>query len=309
VFLSHTAFHMLEDYLRSKDSEEQKRNRMREAEIDGGLDPRGMADPYAPYQDPDAEPPTAGLANEPYSAGYAQDGYDQSSPALPLVQHASPFQRADMYNDYDERRSVASDDYDARSRLTSNRDETMSIGTESYAPSRNMFQAADKKALLEREALPGDTIHDNEVTEVLKESSARRRWVALCWMLTFWCPTPFLRWFGRMKRLDVQQAWREKLAINILIWSVCGSAVFIIAILGLLICPTQHVFSTGELQTHTSTGDPNNVYVAIRGEVFDLTDVAAEHLRFVPVVSLKSIFAYGGTVADDLFPVQVRLAL
>jgi chitin synthase len=168
-----------------------------------------------------------------------------------------------------------------------------------------MFQNVDKKALLEKEALPGE-IHEGETAEIIKETSARRRWVAICWLLTWWVPTPFLRWFGRMKRLDVQQAWREKLALNILIWLMCGSAVFVIAVLGDLICPTEHVFSTGELASHSVENNPNNIYIGIRGEVFDLTQVAQTHLRIVPVVSQKSILKYGGTIADDLFPVQVN---
>ena len=285
--------------MRAQDTEEIKRNRMREAEIEAGLDPRGLADPYAPYR---------GLENEqeprPHYPGGHGDNYDQSSPALPLVANASPFQRAEMYNDYDERQSLRSDEFDGRSRMTSARDDTMSLGTESYAPSRNMFQNVDKKALLEKEALPGD-IHDGETAEVVKETSARRRWVALCWLLTWWVPSPFLRWFGRMKRQDVRQAWREKLALNILIWLMCCSAVFVIAVLGNLICPTEHVFSTSELASHSVENTPNNVYVAIRGEVFDLTEVAQTHLRIVPVVAQKSVLKYGGTIADDLFPVQV----
>ncbi|KAH9984858.1 glycosyltransferase family 2 protein [Russula vinacea] len=286
VFLSHSAFHHLEDFLRSQDKEEIKRNRMREAEIEGGLDPRGTADPFAPYRDPENEQDP----HTPYLSG-VNDAFNLSNQALPLVANASPFQRADMYNEYDERQSLRSEEFDGRSRLTSARDDTMSLGTESYAPSRNMFQNVDKKALLEKEALPGE-IHEGEVAEVLKETSARRRWVALCWLLTWWVPTPFLRWFGRMKRMDVRQAWREKLALNMLIWLMCASAVFVIAILGDLICPTEH-------------NQPNNVYVAIRGEVFDLTQVAQTHLRIVPVVPEKSIMKYGGTIADDLFPVQV----
>lgn len=276
---------------------------MREAEIDAGLDPRGASnDVYAPYRNPDAaefDTPQVGR-DVPYG-----DPFNQSTGALPLVSNASPFQRAEMYDDYDDRGSVRSDDFDANSRLTSHRDETMSIGTESYAPSRNMFQNADKKALLEKEALPGE-VQEGETTEVIKETSARRRWVALCWMLTFWVPTPFLRWFGRMKRLDVQQAWREKLALNILIWFICGCAVFVIAVLGNLICPTEHVFNTSELASHSYTNDPDSVYTSIRGEVFDLTGVAATHLRIVPVVTTTTMLkTYGGTSSDDIFPVQV----
>ncbi|KAI0315785.1 glycosyltransferase family 2 protein [Amylostereum chailletii] len=301
VFLSQVAFHKLEDYLRAKDTDELKRHRMRDAEVEAGLDPRGMADPYAPYRSPETE---GDAFSDPYPTGYNNEQFNQSSQAIPLVANASPFQRADMYGDYDDRQSLRSDDFDGRSRLTSNRDETMSIATESYAPSRNMFQNADKKALLEREALPGE-VQDGETTEVLKESSARRRWVALCWILTWWVPNPFLKWFGRMKRMDVRQAWREKLALNMLIWFICACATFVIVFLGNLICPKEHVFSTGELSSHTSDNDADNVYVAIRGEVFDLTDIAATHTRLVPVVDQKSIYKYGGTIADDLFPVQV----
>ncbi|KIK11118.1 hypothetical protein PISMIDRAFT_19798 [Pisolithus microcarpus 441] len=38
VFLSQAAFHAMEDYLCATDVEEQKRNQMREAEVEAGLD-------------------------------------------------------------------------------------------------------------------------------------------------------------------------------------------------------------------------------------------------------------------------------
>ena len=110
-----------------------------------------------------------------------------------------------------------------------------------------------------------------------------------------------------MKRLDVRQAWREKLALNMLIWFICGCAVFVIAILGNLICPTEHVFNQSELASFNK--DSTTVYTAIRGEVFDLSITAARHLRTVSVVPTKSLLTYGGAIADDLFPVQVRPSL
>jgi chitin synthase len=302
VFLSHAAFHKLENELRSRDGEEQKQNRMRTAEGEAGLDVRGLGDPYAPYSSPNTEGDPS-----PWANGY-DDAFSASNQALPLVANASPFQRADLYDDdYQDRKS---DDFDGRSRLTSHNhdDSNSNFGTESYAPSRNMFQNTDKKGLIDREALAGE-IQEGETTEVYRESSARRRWVALCWMLTFWVPTPFLKWFGRMKRMDVRQAWREKLALNMLIWFICACAVFVIAVLGTVICPTEHVFSTNELASHSVTNSPNNVYTAIRGEVFDLTQIAATHQRIVNVVPVKSILKYGGTFADSIFPVQVCSAL
>lgn len=299
MFLSQAAFHSFEDDLRSKDTEELKRNRLRDAEAEAGLDPRGLGDPYAPYQVPGGE--------GPYEGGY-NDPFGQSSQALPLVSNASPFQRADIYDDFDEQKSLRSDDYDGRSAYTSHRDnESLSnYGTESYAPSRNMFQNNDKKGLADKEALAGE-IQEGETTEVLKESPLRRRWVMLCWCLTFWIPTPLLSSIGRMKRPDIQQAWREKLALNMLIWFICGCAIFVIAVFGPLICPTQHVFSSSELASHSYQDNPNNVYTSIRGEVFDLTEIAAMHQRVISVVPTKSILNYGGESADAIFPVQVSI--
>lgn len=304
VFLTQVAFHKLEDHLRSRDGEEQKRNRLRDAEAEAGLDPRALSDPYSPYASAVGNNGGGGETS-PWAAGYG-DAFDASTQALPLVAHASPFQRADLYDDYDENRSVRSDDYDARSRFTSQRDDSVSnFGSESYAPSRNMFQDSSKKALIEKEALAGE-IQEGETTEILRESSARRRWVALCWILTWWIPTPCLTWVGRMKRMDVRQAWREKLTLNLLIWFVCACTVFVIAVLGNLICPTEHVFSQSELASHSYTLNPDSVYTSIRGEVFDLTKVAANHERVISVVPTKNILkVYGGTSSDPIFPIQI----
>ncbi|KZS96924.1 glycosyltransferase family 2 protein [Sistotremastrum niveocremeum HHB9708] len=297
VFLSHLAFHKLEDHLRATDVEEQKRNRLRDAEAEAGLVERPAMDPYAPYSTPASE------AHSP-AAGYG-DAFNLSSQQLPLVANAAPFMRADMYEEQGERGSVHSEDFDGVSRYTSHRDDTGSnFGSESYAPSRNMFQNADKKALGEKDALPGE-IQEGEVTEEIRDTSTRRRWLVLVWFLTFWLPNPFLSWFGRMKRLDVRQAWREKLAINMVIWFICGCAVFVIAVLGNVICPREFVFGTDELASHSSQGDPNHIYTAIRGEVFDLSNFANTHSTIVNVVPKKSVLKYGGLDATDIFPVQV----
>jgi len=47
VFLSHEAFHKMEDHLQANDAKSQKRNRFRAAELEAGLDIR--QDVYAPY--------------------------------------------------------------------------------------------------------------------------------------------------------------------------------------------------------------------------------------------------------------------
>jgi chitin synthase len=293
--MTHTAFHKFEDPIRALDVEEQKRNRMRDMEAEAGLS--ATVESFNPYQSTEG----------PHSAG-PYDTYGQSSSAaLPLVANAQPFQRPGLYgDDYDDHKSLRSDDFDTHSRLTSNRGDDVgsNFGTESYAPSKNMFQNLDKRAALTKDPLPGE-IMEGEVTEEIKDSPGRRKWVALCWLLTWWVPNFVLRYVGKMSRVDIRQAWREKLAINMLIWFICGCAVFVIAVLGLLICPREYVFDTTEIASHSYNLNPDKAFITIRGEVFDLTGIARSHSRSVPVVPSKLVLKYGGTDASNLFPVQV----
>ncbi|THH13887.1 hypothetical protein EUX98_g9672, partial [Antrodiella citrinella] len=70
------------------------------------------------------------------------------------------------------------------------------------------------------------------------------------------------------------------------------------------IAGTSH-FTTHPLYHWCSTNSPNNVYTSMRGEVFDLSNIAATHQRIIPVIPQKSILKYGGVSADAIFPVQV----
>jgi chitin synthase len=279
--------------VRANDGEEQKRNKFRAAEIEAGLDVR--PDLYGPYS-----PSREDGAHSPF--GY-QDPFGQSSQALPLVSNAQdqPFSRALLYADPDDEGSVRTDD--DVSRYTSVRDEVSNFGSESYAPSRNMFQT-NKGPITEKDALPGEIL-EGEVAEEVRDSSARRKWVAAVWMITFCIPTPCLTYLGRMKRMDIRQAWREKLAINMLIWFCCLCSIFVIAILGNIICPTEYVFSSSELRSHSFNNDPSRTYTSIRGEVFDLTGIMQLHLSTVSVVPEKTVMTYSGTDASSIFPVQV----
>jgi chitin synthase len=67
-----------------------------------------------------------------------------------------------------------------------------------------------------------------EVVDEHPASGSRKRWVFFVWMLTFYIPSPLIGLLGgkEMKRKDIRMAWREKLAINILIWISCAFVVF-----------------------------------------------------------------------------------
>ena len=140
-----------------------------------------------------------------------------------------------------------------------------------------------------------------EIEEV-KTSGSRKRWVAIVWLLTWLIPDFAVRWIGRIPRKDVRQAWREKLAINMMIWFSCLFVAWFIVVFPMLICPTQHVYSASELTSHNGKKGAS-AYVAIRGQVFDLGEFAPSH--YPNIIPQKSILAYAGLDATSLFPVQV----
>ncbi|KAI4602331.1 hypothetical protein KJ359_009572 [Pestalotiopsis sp. 9143b] len=138
--------------------------------------------------------------------------------------------------------------------------------------------------------------------EEFRDSPSRKRWVFTTFLLTWFIPDFLIRWCG-MPRKDVRMAWREKLAINIIIWFSCCVAVFFMIVFPMLICPKQYVFSTEELSAYNGKSGSDGSYIAIRGQVFDLESYLPSH--YPPYITEKTITQYAGTDASDLFPVQI----
>ena len=141
-----------------------------------------------------------------------------------------------------------------------------------------------------------------EEVDVVPTSGSRKRWLFLVHLLTFFVPDFMIKWLGRMKRKDIRVAWREKLAINLIIWFSCLFVVFFIVIFPQLICPKQHVYSADELSSNNGKNGAS-AFVAIRGEVFDLDAISAHH--YPDIVPAEALMKYAGLDATDLFPVQV----
>ncbi|KAL6860514.1 hypothetical protein ACO1O0_004542 [Amphichorda felina] len=139
--------------------------------------------------------------------------------------------------------------------------------------------------------------------EEYRDSPSRKRWVFIVYLFTWFVPDFLIRWAGRMPRKDVRVAWREKLAINMLIWLLCLVAAFFIVVFPMLICPTQHVYSAEELSAFDGEKGSKGAYVSIRGYVFDLGAYAPRH--YPPYLSEKTLLDYAGMDVSTLFPVQV----
>ncbi|KAI9140628.1 chitin synthase-domain-containing protein [Paraphysoderma sedebokerense] len=97
-------------------------------------------------------------------------------------------------------------------------------------------------------------------------SAARKRWIAMVWLFTWWIPTYLLVCCG-MKRQDIRMAWREKVAICIVIFWISAFVMFYIVGLGIIICPRQNIYSPEQLKFKNTDKQP---YVAIYGAVYDL---------------------------------------
>jgi chitin synthase len=285
----------MEDYLRTVDQDEQKRKR----EFGGrASDPE--ADPYNPFSRPTLllnAPGSPGMppvtspfqaTTKPYNhPAYAATG---STAFLPLV-------GKDPFADDDDRKTFMTDDEYAKSRM-----DLEEGGMYNAAESTLGFDGMGEKA---HPALAGTTEpkQAKETVEVHQETRARKQWKFIVWCFTWWIPSFLLSSIGKMKRPDVRMAWREKVTIFMLIMLLCGSAVFVIAILGNLICPKEYVYSSNELQSHSYSNNQDNMLVSIRGEVFDLTSFAGVH--YPSVVPTRNVQRYGGLDASNIFPVQV----
>ncbi|KAL2825199.1 chitin synthase-domain-containing protein [Aspergillus cavernicola] len=204
-----------------------------------------------------------------------------------LLNPADQSPGAYIYGDESKQGSNASRDFDGRS----------DAGLSAFNSGDMFHNLETREQMLEK----GNEKQMEEVDEV-PVSGSRKRWMALVWLLTWYIPTFAIRYVGRMKRKDVQVAWREKLAINLIIWLCCGSAIFLIVGFPGLICPTQHVYSAAELSSHDGE-DGHSSYTSIRGLVLDLGDfIPAHYPDIVPESSLKK---YAGVDSTALFPVQV----
>lgn len=166
------------------------------------------------------------------------------------------------------------------------------------------FNSGDMFRNLETREQMAEKSNERKMEEVddVVDSPSRKRWLAIVYLLTFYIPDFAIKFFGRIKRKDIQVAWREKFAINLIIWFSCAVAIFFIVWFPALICPTQHVYSAAELAMHNGKKGHDS-YIAIRGMVFDLgAFIPAHYPSIIPSSYLKK---YAGMDATDLFPVQV----
>ncbi|KAJ3263937.1 hypothetical protein HDU77_009711 [Chytriomyces hyalinus] len=106
-------------------------------------------------------------------------------------------------------------------------------------------------------------------------SKMRKRWICFTWSLTWCIPTLALRICCKLKRPDIQMAWREKVALCIISAVVCSIILFLIIGLGQILCPVQKVLSQGEIDGMNTTAKP---VVAMYGAYYLIPDIVKDHV-------------------------------
>ncbi|CEI86116.1 Putative Chitin synthase [Rhizopus microsporus] len=147
----------------------------------------------------------------------------------------------------------------------------------------------------------------HESVEEVPITAVRIWWVRFVWLMTFWIPSPFLRWFGKMKREDVQMAWREKVTLCMLIFFFSAVTIFFIVGLGEVICPgTQHMYSTANVAAHNL---PDDMWVSVRGTVYDITNFArTQHGASGNIATTDLMDQIGGYDMSDSIPPPLTTA-
>ncbi|KAK5420090.1 hypothetical protein LTR06_001560 [Exophiala xenobiotica] len=137
--------------------------------------------------------------------------------------------------------------------------------------------------------------------ESKKTSAGRQAWVSVVWALTWFIPSVFLRYIGRMKRPDVRFAWREKLVLVFLIFLLNAAIVFYIVAFGRLLCPNfDKAWNAKEVGYHQGT---NDYYVSIRGGVYDMTHFyKSQHSDTSTQTNADNMLPFAGQNLDAYFP-------
>ncbi|KAJ1788397.1 hypothetical protein LPJ59_005547, partial [Coemansia sp. RSA 2399] len=174
------------------------------------------------------------------------------------------------------------------------------VGSANGSPLKKNSKNTGAIATTEKDQPMHETIEDLETTRT------RRCWTHITWMLTWYLPTPFLKWCGRMRRPDVRMAWREKVAICVIIFFIWCVLLFIIIGLGLILCPKEYVWTMDDVALHDS---PDDAYVALRGRVYDISDyINQKHGTSSYPASRDLMLMYIGQDVNATFPLSIRSA-
>lgn len=108
-------------------------------------------------------------------------------------------------------------------------------------------------------------------------SKQRRCWLNCAWCSTWFIPSCCLARCGKMRQPDRQIAWREKVALCIIIFLLNAMTLFVITGLGLVLCPKKIHVPYSEPGALNST---QNALVRMYGSYYSVPHIFQEHVDF-----------------------------
>lgn len=128
----------------------------------------------------------------------------------------------------------------------------------------------------------------------------RKRWLCCVWGSTFCCLPPCLSICGGMRRRDRQIAWREKVALCIIILVMNMAILFFIVGLGLFVCPKTTAKSQGTISQLNVYG--SKAAVVMWGQYFYIKDVIDNHIASQHMADKQNSFKYweGAVLGQDV---------
>ena len=133
-------------------------------------------------------------------------------------------------------------------------------------------------------------------------TNTRRAWLLVTNLLTFWIPTISLSKIGNIRNASAQVAWREKLALNIIILLFSGLLLFMIIGLSLVLCPKSKNLSPYEIETRSSLNRP---LVQAYGHYYKISKIFNDHVNEARWLSEKAFEAT--TLGRDVSAMFVKL--
>ncbi|ORY23277.1 chitin synthase-domain-containing protein [Naematelia encephala] len=254
--------------------------------------------------------------------------FDQARPAPPVISNNDVPPMTDEYGQTPEqyysgssrqRREPSSVDPLLRRQYIDPHEDPYNLPTALYtqqhppsSPNRLWSDYTTDKLPLEPQDHDGEMIvrekKHHQTTEVSTTTRARRWWLRITWLLTWWVPSFLLRTIGKMDRADVRMAWREKLAIVEMITAMCGIVIFYIIVFGRLLCPeSAKAWNETELAQHAGDDD---YYAAIAGKVYDFTNFyKGQHSDIQAYTTSSSIMLeFAGQDLTNYFPPPMTVA-
>jgi chitin synthase len=141
---------------------------------------------------------------------------------------------------------------------------------------------------------PADQVEEKELSRI------RRNWLRFVKLTTWWIPERCLA--RRMSRPDIRLAWREKVALVMIILLTSGVMIFFIMVFGRLLCPRQYVMNMAELQTRNAPSEKYPPMVAIYGNLIDISSLSKRHYQVEKAFTAASfVETFGGADVTHYF--------